>query len=91
MLLLVLLCIAITTGNLNAQELNETQKLKAENFLLKVELAKARATVADRDNKLASIELTNEQQKLVEEFRKALKADEKDLFDWTTLTFSKPK
>lgn len=72
------------------KSLTEIQKLKAENFLLKVELVKIRATLQDRENKLASIELTNEQNALVEEYRKELQANKDDVFDWSALNFHPP-
>jgi hypothetical protein len=68
-------------------ELTEVQKLKAENFNLKVKIAQLNATLQDRENKLLSVELSNEQTKLLEEFRKQLKANEKQEFDWSTLSF----
>lgn len=71
-------------------ELTEVQKLKAENFQLKIQVAQLRVTVSDRETKLAQFELTIEQQKLVDEFRKQLNADEKDTFNWTTLKFDSP-
>lgn len=79
--------------NVQAQEnkeeakLTEIQKLKAENFQLKVQLAQARATIADRENRILSIELSNEQLVLEKEFRERLKPNEKDKFDWSSLSF----
>jgi predicted nuclease with TOPRIM domain len=89
MLLLVLIFSVIIIDNLSADklELTELQKLKVENFQLKVSLTQCNATVSDRENRLKSIELTNEQSKLIEEFRKTLKADDKQEFDWTNLSF----
>jgi chemotaxis protein histidine kinase CheA len=67
--------------------LSELQRLKAELLQAKIVIAQLRATLADREARLASIELTQEQEKLVEEFRRALNADPMSPFDWTTLTF----
>lgn len=72
------------------KELTEEQKLKAENLKLKIQIAQLRSWLQERDNELNEIKLTSEQKKLIEEFRKQLNADEKDTFDWNTLTFSKP-
>lgn len=95
MLALVALCVVIITDSLSAQDdktqLNELQKLKAENFQLKVKVASCNATLTDRENRLTSIELTNEQSKLVEEFRKSLNAQDTDTFDWSTFTFKPSK
>lgn len=70
------------------EQLTEVQKLKAENFQLRVQLAQCNATISDREARLKSAELTAEQQNLLNEFRIQLKANEKDTFDWTTLTFT---
>lgn len=68
--------------------LSELQQLKAENFQLKVQLAQCSATVADRENRLKSVELSSEQLKLEKEFREQLHAKETDKFDWTNLSFT---
>lgn len=73
-----------------AEELTELQKLKAENFQLKLQVAQLKATLADREIRLVQVDLTLEQTKLIEEFRKQLKADEKDNFNWSCLCFNKP-
>jgi hypothetical protein len=64
-------------------ELSEVQKLRAENFRLRVQVTQLETRIKD-------IEYVAEGQKLVEEFRKVLHADEKDTFDWSTFKFSKP-
>lgn len=71
-------------------ELTELQKLKAENLKLKVALAQTQATLQDRENKLVSYELSSEQAKLVEEYRKQLNAKENEVFDWEKLVFNLP-
>ena len=73
-----------------AADLTDMQKLQAENFQLKVQVAQLRATLADREGRLASVELSAQQAALVEEFRKTLKAEMTDVFDWATLRFRKP-
>lgn len=88
--LLVLFFIVLTVACLNAKDLNEHQKLKIENLKLKIAVAQLQATLADRESKLASVELSNEQSKLLVELRKQLGADEKDTFDWDKLVFIKP-
>ncbi len=72
------------------KELSEVQKLKAENFQLRVQVAQLTATLQDRENRIKSAELTDEQSKLVEEFKKALKAKDNEVFDWPTLSFKLP-
>ena len=77
---------------LNSQEgLNEIQKLKAENFQLRIKLAQCNAEKQDKENKIQSIELTNEQNKLIEEFRNQLGAKAEEKFDWNCLCFTPPK
>lgn len=71
-------------------ELTEIQRLKAENFKLKVQLTQCQATVNDRENKLSSFELTKEQNELVNEFRKTLGALDSEIFDWSCLCFKPP-
>jgi hypothetical protein len=92
-LVLIVLCIVSTIGSRSVsvqdekKELSEIQKLKAENFKLRVELAKAKALIADRDNKILSLELSNEQQKLLEEFKQALEPKDGTIFDWDKLAY----
>jgi predicted nuclease with TOPRIM domain len=74
------------------KELTELQKLKAENFKLKVQLVQLNATLQDRENKLASIELTQEQAKLNEEFIKQLGCKKDESLNWDSLICAaKPK
>ena len=87
--LIIVLCLTFP-NSIHADELTSEQKLRAENFQLKVTIAQLRSQLQERDNKLASLELTTEQQKLLDEFRKQLNAKEDEVFDWNTLTF-KPK
>jgi hypothetical protein len=77
------------TTETKVPELTELSKLKAENFQLKIQVTQCRVDVNDREAKLASVSLSSEQLKLIEEFRKELKADKEDEFDWQTLTFKK--
>jgi hypothetical protein len=95
-LVLIVLCIVSIIGSrsvsvqesIPAKQLSEIQKLKAENFKLRVELAKAKALIADRDNKILSLELSNEQQKLLEEFKQALEPKDGTIFDWDKLAYA---
>lgn len=68
-------------------ELSDLQQLKAENFRLRVHVAELRATLADREARLASMELSQLQTALVEEFRKTVGSGPSATFDWTTLRF----
>ena len=77
----------------NTQEskpvLSELSRLKADNFKLKVQLTQCNVSLNDRNAKIASSDLTAEQQKLVIEFKKELGiTDEEVAFNWDTLTFS---
>lgn len=87
--LVIIVSCLILPNLLSAQDksLTELQKLKAENFQLKIQIAQLKATIQDKENKIASYELTAEQLKLIEEFRKQLDANEKDTFDWSCLCF----
>jgi hypothetical protein len=69
---------------------SELQRLKVENLQLKIALAQANATIADRDAKLASLTLSQEQASLRADILKTLNAKEGDDVDWATLTL-KPK
>ena len=70
-------------------KLTELQSLKAENFKLKVQLSQCNVNLVDAQSKLNNFSLTDEQAKLIEEFRKTLKAGKDDVFNWGTLTFTK--
>ena len=85
----LIIALVLIPHNNNGQ-LTELQKLKAENFQLRVKLGQCSASLSDRENRLLSIELTNEQNNLVNEFRETLKASQDDKFDWACLCF-KPK
>lgn len=89
-------CIAFTQDQVKIdqvkiEKLTEIQTLKADNFKLRVQLTQCNATLNDRNNKLDSINLTEEQKKLEQEFRETLHAKETDKFDWSTLSFSSTK
>jgi len=71
-----------------ASALSDVQRLKAENFQLRVEVAQLRATLADRETRLLETQLSQEQRTLVEEFRVTLRAGPNEVFDWKTLTFT---
>lgn len=88
--MLVILPFSIASSQ-ESLKLSELQLLKADNFKLRVQVEQLKAQLLDREAKLKSIELTNEQAKLVEEFRIELKADPTDVFDWNTLTFNRAK
>lgn len=93
MLLLVALCIATIIGSrsiASESNLSELNKLKAESFKLKTKLAQCQATVNDRENRILSYELSNEQAKLVEEFRKQMDPKKEYIFDWDSLSFRMP-
>ncbi len=62
------------------KKLTEVQNLKAENFLLKAQLTSC-------NSKLNEINLVNEQEKLIEEFRKQLGTSPEATWDWNTKTF----
>lgn len=82
-LIIASLVILLNLTTIFAQnELTEIQKLRAENLKLRIQVAQLEA-------KLKEIELVTEGNKLLDEFRKQLHADEKDTFDWSTLKFSK--
>jgi len=61
------------------------QQLKAENFKLKLELAKTKALLADREWRLSQVALSAEQTTLVQEFRRSLNFDESCTWDWESL------
>lgn len=88
--LTIVLCTGCPSSGQTATQLSEVQHLKAENFQLRLQIAQLRATLADRENRLASVELSATQVALVEEFRRALRADKDEVFDWATLAFRKP-
>lgn len=89
--LIVGLLVTLAVSSLAEERLSEVQRLKAENFQLKVQVAQLQATLADREARLRSIELSAVQAGLVEEFRHTLQADTDDVFDWRTLTFTTPE
>jgi hypothetical protein len=73
-----------------APTLTAEQKLKADLFKAKVEIAQLRATVADRENRLAEATLSAEQAALAAEFVTALGGKPGDEWDWQAMTL-KPK
>lgn len=82
-----LLIILLLTSPLLAQEkLTNEQLVKADLFKTKVALAQCQAELADRNNQIASAQLTSEQKTNEEEFKKQLKCKDNEKFDWTTLT-----
>lgn len=94
MLCLVLLCAGLASAadapSVVPTALTAEQKLKAENFQLRVQLAQLTATLHDRENRLRSVEMSAEQQTLIEEFRAVLKPEKDAQFDWRSLTFTAP-
>lgn len=93
LLLLAFQCIAFTQDGpsaLTRTELSEVSKLKAENHKLKIQLTQCRVTLSDRETRLLQAELSSERAALEAEYRKELKADEKKIFNWDTLTFTDP-
>jgi hypothetical protein len=69
--------------------LTAEQQLKAENFRLKVEVAQLKATLADRESRLASAALSDEQVKLAAEFVAAMGGAPGDTWDWQTMTLKR--
>ncbi len=63
------------------------EQLQAENHLLRVRVAELEAQLAESTARLRSVVLTEERAKLVEDFRKAMKADHDAEFDWQHLVF----
>jgi len=70
--------------------LSEIDRLKAENHLLRVEVARLQAQLADAAAKLNSVTLSAERERLVEEFRSRLRPPAGAIFDFETLTFRSP-
>jgi hypothetical protein len=68
-----------------APELSELTKLKVENFKLKNQLVQCQVDLLDRESKLASKELTNQQSSLEQQMRLELKCNTTDKFNWSTL------
>lgn len=80
--ILLILCSNSYTFSQAKLELTEIQKLKSDNYILRVKLTQCSVTVSDRDAKLASLILQSEQSSLVEEFRKQLNAEKNSTYDW---------
>lgn len=89
--LVCVLALAVGVSAKDAPALSEVDRLKAENFQLRVTVAQLTATVQDRERRLQEIALSAEQARLVDAFRVALKAKPDAVFDWQTLTFQEPK
>lgn len=89
LILSVLFVFSVGLNAMDDPKLTELQSLKAENFKLKVQLTQCNVNLSDAQSKLNNSSLTDEQAKLIEEFRKTLKAGKDDVFNWNTLTFSK--
>lgn len=85
----ILLLLALS-ASAQTPALSEIDRLKAENHLLKVQVAQLQSLYAQAQEKMALTSLQSERSQLVEEFRKTLKVDATQEFDWTTLTF-KPR
>jgi len=64
----------------NINELNNEQKLKANNFQLKLQLSQCQLTVAQ-------FQLGKEQSELLMEFKKTLNGKDGEEFDWVNLRF----
>lgn len=92
--ILIAFLIALTSAyGAAAQDvkLSELSKLKVENLKLKAVVAQCKSDMAGKDATIASFELSAEQKKLLDEFRKELNAEETDIFDWNSLTFKPAK
>lgn len=88
-----LVALVAMTLSLRADEpsvLTELDVLKADNHLLRVQLAQCGATVADRETRLASATLSADQTRLEAEFRARLKPVAGAIFNWTTKQFDAP-
>ena len=70
--------------------LSELSQLKAENFKLKTQLTQCRVDLLDRESRLASSDLTGEQSRLEQQFRKELNCKSTDKFNWTSLKCEAP-
>lgn len=77
---IVWISISPAANTSDKKELNEVSKLKAENWQLKVGLTQCQ-------QQLSTAQLGFDRDSLVKEFRKELDADDKQEFDWKTLTF----
>lgn len=66
------------------QKLTELQNLKADNFLLKAQLNSCMGRINE-------ISLTNEQDKLIEEFRQQFGATKEQEWDWASKSFKEKK
>lgn len=82
--------VAMSAQDKPATPLSEVQQLKAQNFALKVQVAQLQANLADRESKLASLELTKEQAVLQTEFLAAAKAPAGSTWDWSKMAVKEP-
>jgi hypothetical protein len=62
--------------------LTELQQAKADLFKYQVEIAQLRATLAERESRLASVELSAKQKALADEFLRSAKAPPGSTWDW---------
>jgi hypothetical protein len=72
-------------------ELSELAQLKAENLKLRQSLLSCRIEEAQYSGSVEQKDIDQKKSLLIEEFRKELKANEKDTFNWDNLTFSPAK
>jgi hypothetical protein len=91
MALMLLVMCSITASPLilhsQTNKLSEISRLKAENFKLKTAVLACRVEEASYSNSVEQAKLKVESVDLEKEFREELKVNEKDLFDWNTLSF----
>ncbi len=81
----------LSSITLLAADLTSEQKLKKENFELKVQNAQLLATLQDRENRLRSVELSQERADLLADFSKTLNCADGEAVNWQTLTCEAPK
>lgn len=65
--------------------LTELQQAKADLFKAQVEIAQLRATLAERESRLASVELSAKQKALADEFLLSAQAPSGSTWDWAAM------
>jgi hypothetical protein len=84
----------ISVGNLylpnqNNNVLSEVSNLKAQILSLNIQLAQVKIDLLDRENRLVNCNLSNDKARLELEFRKELKCEATDKFNWALLKCEK--
>jgi hypothetical protein len=75
------------TGDPETLELTPLQKARADLLQKDIRIAMLEATVADREARLMSLELSARETALVAEFKETLQADADARFDWARYAF----